>query len=216
MSKLWAEFSGTFFLLAVVVGSGIMGESISGGNNGIALLINTISTGAALYVLITLLGPLSGAHFNPLVSAMCCLWGHLDARMFLKYVAAQLLGAVCGVLFAHLMFGLPLVQTGIKVREGVGILSGEFLATFGLLAVIMLAERFSKDKVALLVALYITSAYLFTSSTSFANPAVTIARSFTATFAGIAPHSVMGFLTAEVTGLVIAMLLLHCRPQKGN
>lgn len=208
MTKYIAEFIGTFLLLAVIVGSGIMGERISDGNQGIALLINAISTGAALYVLITLLSPISGAHLNPLVSVKCVVEKSLNIQSLCGYLLAQFTGAMLGVMFAHLMFELPLIQLGIKVRVGIGILSAECLATCGLLAVIMLGERTNKDKIALLVALYITSAYLFTSSTSFANPAVTVARSLTATFAGIAPASAVGFVMVEMIGFGVAMLLL--------
>lgn len=207
MKNLVAEMLGTFLLLAVVVGSGIMGETIAGGNTGIALLINTISTGAALYVLITLLGPISGAHFNPLVSIKCMVERSLKPGMTVAYITAQIVGAILGVIFAHLMFGQAVLQAGVKVRAGTGILLAEGLASFGLLATIMLGERFAKDKIPALVAFYITSAYLFTASTSFANPAVTIARSLTATFAGIAPASVAGFIMVEFVGLLFAFLI---------
>ncbi|MBI1272636.1 MAG: aquaporin family protein [Alphaproteobacteria bacterium] len=211
MNKIIAEFIGTFLLLAAIVGSGIMGETISGGNTGVALLINTVSTGAALYVLITVIGPISGAHINPLVSAKCLMEKTMTAKLFSAYVLAQVAGAVLGVIFAHLMFDAPLVQMGVKDRSGTGILVAEFLATFGLIATIVLGERFCKDKIATLVAFYITSAFLFTASTSFANPAVTLARSLTATFAGITRESAVGFFVVQVLGLIAAMALLGNR-----
>ena len=183
-SKIVAEFFGTALLLAVITGSGIMGESMSAGNAAIALLGNSIATGCGLFVLITLLVPISGAHFNPLVSLMCWRAGVLELKTLLAYVAAQFLGAIAGVWITHFIFGLTILQASTKPRTGVGIWVSEFLATLILLGVIRLSVKYANEKVALLVAMTVTAGYWFTSSTFFANPAVTLARSLTNTFVG--------------------------------
>ncbi len=206
---VWAETVGTAFLLVVVVGSGIMGEQLAQGNVAIALLANSLATGCGLYFLITLLGPISGAHFNPVVSLRAFLLQDLTAAMLSAYVAAQVVGGVLGVWIAHLMFDLPILQTSAKLRTGVGHWSGEVVATLGLILTIGLGERFKRNEIPLLVASYITAAYWFTSSTSFANPAVTVARSLSDTFAGIAPVSVWGFVVAQTVGLALGMGLLR-------
>ncbi|MCA3725502.1 MAG: aquaporin [Phenylobacterium sp.] len=202
--RLAAEGLGTALLLSIVVGSGIMGERLSGGNDAIALMLNTVSTGAGLAVLITLLGPISGAHFNPLVSVLSAGDRDLAAREALARVAVQVVAAVAGVFLAHAMFELPLFQVSDKVRSGGGQVLSEAVATFGLILVIRLASRLDPGATPALVALYITAAYGFTASTSFANPAVTLARSLTDTFAGIAPESVPGFLLGQVGGALAA------------
>lgn len=203
---LLAEYLGTAALLAVVVGSGIMGERLSAGNAAIALLANAGATGTGLFVLITLLAPLSGAHLNPLVSVVAWMRGHLAASELVAYVVAQIAGAVCGVMIAHAMFDLPLVEFGAKVRSGAGQWFSEFVATAGLLATILLGAQAARRQVPALVGCYIAAAYWFTASTSFANPAVTLARSLTDTFAGIRPADVGGFIAAQTlaTALVIA------------
>ncbi len=203
--RLAAEALGSALLLAVVIGSGIMGERLAGGNVAIALLGNTLSTGAALVVLITMLGPISGAHFNPAVTLAFTLRGEIAPRLALAYVAAQIVGAVLGVYAAHGMFAEPIVQLSTKLREGPSQLFSEAIATFGLLATIFGCLRFRPDFTPVAVGLYITSAYWFTASTSFANPAVTIARSLSDTFAGIAPHSALGFILAQLVGAPVAV-----------
>lgn len=204
--RLAAEGAGTALLLAIVVGSGMMGEGLSGGNDAVALLLNTVSTGAGLFVLITLLGPVSGAHFNPLVTLLGAASGQLGRGETLARMAVQVAGAVMGVFLAHAMFDQPLAQVSGKVRDGAGQVLSEAVATFGLLMVIQLGARLAPGAVAGLVALYITAAYGFTASTAFANPAVTLARSLTDTFAGIAPASVPGFLVGQAAGAVAAAL----------
>jgi glycerol uptake facilitator-like aquaporin len=195
-----AEALGSALLLAIVIGSGIMGERLAQGNAAIALLANAIATGCGLVVLISLFGPVSGAHFNPLVSIAAWCEGELSAGALLAFIAAQCIGCIAGAWLAHFMFDLPILQTSAKVRAGAGQWAGEFVATFGLLFLIRfgVAQRFSN--LAMLVALYITAAYWFTSSTSFANPAVTLARSMSDTFAGIHPASVFGFVAAQIAG----------------
>lgn len=204
--RLAAEGVGTALLLAIVVGSGVMGEALSGGNDAVALLLNTVSTGAGLFVLITLLGPVSGAHFNPLVTLLGAASGQLGRGEALARLAVQVAGAILGVFLAHAMFDQPLVQVSGKVRDGAGQVLSEAVATFGLLMVIQLGARLAPSAVAGLVALYITAAYGFTASTAFANPAVTLARSLTDTFAGIAPASAPGFLVGQAAGAVAAAL----------
>ncbi len=208
-SRAAAEALGTAFLLAAVVGSGIMGERLSGGNVALALLANAIATGAALFALITAFAPWSGAHFNPVVTLALAADGALRWRDVPPYVAAQLAGAVLGVWAAHAMFDLPILETSTKLRGGIGQMFGEFVATFGLLVVIESGRRHARDRIAISVAAYITAAYWFTSSTSFANPAVTIARALTDTFAGIEPGNVAGFILAQLFGGATAALL--CR-----
>ncbi len=198
-----SEFLGTALLLVAVVGSGIMGEQLSAGNAAVALLANAIATGAALFVLIHILGPVSGAHFNPVVSTYMRFKGKLTNSVWLGFIVSQTVGAVAGVLIAHYIFALPLLQVSRHARDGMPQVISESIATFGLLLTICAFERSNPDRTPTGVALYITGAYWFTSSTSFANPAVTIARMFTNTFAGIAPHSAPGFIVGEVIGLVV-------------
>ena len=202
--RLVAEALGTALLLAVVVGSGIMGERLSGGNDAIALLGNTLATGAALVVLITILGPISGAHFNPAVTLALLLRRELSPGLALAYVAAQVAGAVVGVFVAHAMFAEPILQVSTKLRDGPAQAFSEFVATFGLLLTIFGAQRFRPDFTPTAVGLYITAAYWFTASTSFANPAVTLARSLSDTFAGIAPTSAPAFIAMQLVGAVVA------------
>ena len=193
--------------VSIVVGSGIMGERRSGGNGAIALMLNTVSTGAGLAVLITLLGPISGAHFNPLVSILAARDRDLAAGEALARLGVQVVAAIAGVVLAHAMFDLPLFQVSDKVRSGGGQVLSEGVATFGLITVIRLASRLAPGATAALVALYITAAYGFTASTAFANPAVTLARSLTDTFAGIAPGSVPGFLLGQAGGALAAWVV---------
>lgn len=204
--KLLAEAIGSFFLFATVIGSGVMAEQLSGGNVGIALMGNTVATGAMLFVLITMLGPISGAHFNPAVTLVMRLRGELGSGAALAYAVAQVLGGVLGVWAAHVMFALPVIQISQHVRSGVGQWTGEFIATFGLLITILGTVKARPQWVPASVALYITSAYWFTSSTSFANPAITLARSLSDTFAGIAPVDVLGFVLAQLAGALAAWL----------
>lgn len=203
---LFAEALGSFFLFATVVGSGIMAESLAGGNVAIALLGNTLATAAILYVLITMLGPVSGAHFNPAVTLVFSLRREIGAGLALAYVAAQLGGGILGVWAAHLMFDLPILQSSTTVRTGVGQWAGEFIATIGLLLTILATREANNRSVPLSVALYIAAGCWFTSSTSFANPAITVARSLTDTFAGIAPVDVLGFVAAQLAGAICALL----------
>ncbi|MGJ8528059.1 aquaporin [Maritalea sp.] len=204
---LLAEFLGTAFLLATVVGSGIMAERLADGNIAIALLGNTIPTGAILFVLITILGPISGAHFNPAVTMVMALNGDLKRFDALPYIAVQIIGGLVGVWCAHMMFAEQVLQISQKDRFGQGQWFSEFVATFGLILVIFLAVKFKREAVASVVGLYITSAYWFTASTSFANPAVTIARSLSDSFAGIAPMSVMPFIGAQLLGALAALMI---------
>jgi glycerol uptake facilitator-like aquaporin len=201
-----AEAVGTALLLAIVVGSGIMGERLAQGNMAVALLANSIATGAGLYALIVIFAPVSGAHFNPVVSGVSVWDGRLSKYYGMVYVLAQISGAFGGVAAAHAMFGLPIVQVSAHMRPTLGESFGEFIATFGLVLVISLALRFRVEATPLLVAAFITSAYWFTSSTSFANPAVTFARAMTDTFAGISPHSVPLFVSGQLVGGVAATL----------
>jgi glycerol uptake facilitator-like aquaporin len=204
-----AEALGTAALLAIVVGSGIMGERLDAGNAAVALLANSLATGAGLYVLISVLGPISGAHFNPAVSTVMCWRGDLSHERLLRYVAAQVLGAVVGVWIAHAMFDLPILQASMKVRTSSGQWVSEIVATSGLLATILLGLRASAKAVPALVACYITAAYWFTASTSFANPAVTIARSLTNTFAGIRAADAPGFIAAQAVAVILAVVVLR-------
>lgn len=208
MQKLAAEFIGTAFLLIGVVGSGIMAEALSGGNTGLALLANAIATGTMLYAIITTLGPVSGAHFNPAVTAYFALRGDLPRRDVLPYMAAQVAGGILGVWLSHLMFDLPILQSSTTARTGLNLWSSEVIATFGLLFVIVGGLRSRAEAVPTLVALYITGAYWFTSSTSFANPAVTIARGLSDTFSGIAPAHVPMFIVMQFVGVGIGLLIL--------
>jgi len=204
---LMAELLGTGLLLAGVVGSGIMGEQLAGGNTAVALLANTIATGAILFVLISVLGPVSGAHFNPAVSLAMCLTGKMERHRLWPYIACQIVGAVLGVWLAHAMFDLPVLQYSTKLRWGFGQWIAEAVATFGLLLTIFGGIRFNAAAVPALVGFYITAAYWFTASTSFANPAVTLARSLSNTFAGIAPGCVIPFIIAQLCGMVAALAL---------
>jgi glycerol uptake facilitator-like aquaporin len=204
-----AEALGTAFLLAAVVGSGIMGERLSGGNVAIALLANTLATGAMLVTLILTFGPISGAHFNPAVTLADASQGGIPWREVPGYIAAQAAGALLGVGAAHLMFGEALLQVSQHVRAGGSQLFSEFVATFGLLGVIWGCSRLRADAVPFAVGLYITGAYWFTASTSFANPAVTLARSFTNTFAGIRPVDAPGFVVAQLAGAFAATFLFR-------
>ena len=208
-ARLTAEFVGTAFLLAAVVGSGIMGERLSGGNVAIALLANTIATGAALVALILTFGPISGAHLNPAVTLAEALQRGVRWREVPGYLAAQILGAFSGVAIAHLMFGLPLFAASGRVRSGAPQLFSEFIATFGLMAVILGCSRMRPSAVPFAVGAYITAAYWFTASTSFANPAVAMARAATDTFAGIRPTDVAGFIGAQLLGAATASLLFR-------
>lgn len=207
LRRLVAETLGTALLLAVVIGSGVMGETLSGGNVAIALLGNTLATGAALVVLITLLGPVSGAHFNPAVTLVMALRRDIGPALALAYAAAQTLGAVLGVWLAHAMFAQPVLQVSDKLRDGPAQVVSEAVATFGLIGTILGVSKFRPDLVAVCVGLYITAAYWFTASTSFANPAVTVARSLSDTFAGIAPAFVPGFIGGQIAGALIALLV---------
>src|SRR5271170_7307003 len=199
-----AECLGTAFLLAAVVGSGIMAQKLAGGNNALALLCNTLPTGAILAVLILTFGPISGAHFNPAVSIGMALRGELAPKSTAIYVGAQVIGAILGVWAAHLMFELPLWQVSGTVRTGPGQWFAEAVATFGLLLTILGCSTRTPSAVPYAVGLYITSAYWFTASTSFANPAVTIARSISDTFAGIAPSGIFAFIAAQILGALVA------------
>jgi glycerol uptake facilitator-like aquaporin len=205
--RLAAEGLGSFFLFATVIGSGIMADGLSGGNVAIALLGNTLATGAMLFVLITMLGPISGAHMNPAVSLVAAARGELRWTDAAAYVLVQLLLGILGAWAAHLMFDLPMLQYSVKARTGAGQWLGEGIATFGLVLTILGTVKHRQAWVPASVALYITAAYWFTSSTSFANPAITIARSLSDTFAGIAPHDVPLFIAAQLTGAAAAAML---------
>lgn len=205
--RIAAEGLGSFFLFAAVIGSGIMAEALAGGNVAIALLGNTLATGAILFVLIAMLAPVSGAHFNPAVTLVMAWRGELPWRDAAPYVLAQLAGGLLGALAAHLMFDLPLWQYSAKSRTGVGQLAGELVATFGLILTILGTVKHRPKLAPASVALYITSAYWFTSSTSFANPAITFVRSLTDSFAGIAPADVPPFIAAQLLGALLAALV---------
>lgn len=202
--RIAAEGIGSFFLFACVIGSGIMAQALSSGNDGVALLANTAATGAILFVLITMLGPVSGAHFNPAVTLVFALRRELPWPDAAVYVAAQLALGILGAWTAHLMFDLPILQLSAKARTGLGQWTGEFVATFGLVLTILGTVRYKPQAVAASVGLYITAAYWFTSSTSFANPAITVARSLSDTFAGITPHDVPMFVVVQVAGGIAA------------
>ncbi|HXG79938.1 MAG TPA: MIP/aquaporin family protein [Methyloceanibacter sp.] len=205
--RLAAEALGTFFLVMAVVGSGIMAENLSGGNEALALLCNTLATAAVLVVIVTIFVSVSGAHFNPAVTLVMSLRGAIARRPALAYVAAQIVAGCAGAIAAHLMFGLEAVQIGGTARNGFGQWLGEFIATFGLIMTILGCVRFRPEALPAAVGLYIGSAYWFTSSTSFANPAVTIARSLSDTFAGIAPEDAPAFIAAELGGALVAAWL---------
>ena len=207
--RLTAEAIGTAMLLAAVVGSGIMGDRLSGGNEAIALLANTVATAAALVALILTFGPISGAHFNPAVSVADASQGGLEWHQVPGYVAAQVLGAVAGVWIAHVMFGERVLMVSLHARSGPALMVSEFVATFGLLSVIWGCSRRRSDAVPFAIAAYIAAAYWFTASTSFANPAVTLARALTDTFAGIRPVDVPGFIVGQLAGATAATLLFR-------
>jgi glycerol uptake facilitator-like aquaporin len=207
--RLAAEAIGTAMLLAAVVGSGIMADRLSGGNGAIALLANTVATAAALVALILTFGPISGAHFNPAVSVADASQGGLEWRAVPAYIAAQILGAVVGVWIAHVMFEERVLMLSLHARSGPAQMFSEFVATFGLLSVIWGCSRHRSDAVPFAVAAYIAAAYWFTASTSFANPAVTLARALTDTFAGIRPADVPGFILAQLAGAAAATLLFR-------
>ncbi len=209
LQKLWAEGLGTAFLLATVVGSGIMGESLSGGNVGIALLANTLATGAILYVLISVLGPVSGAHFNPAVTLAFRLEQQISNSLSIGYVLVQIIGGLIGVWAAHAMFDQSIWQISEKIRTGPSQWFSEVIATFGLVFIILGAVRVNKGAVAASVGLYITAAYWFTASTSFANPAVTIARSLSDTFAGVRPVDAPEFILAQISGGILAVVFFR-------
>lgn len=204
--RLWAEALGSFFLFATVIGSGIMGETLAGGNTAVALLANTGATAAILFVLIAMLGPVSGAQFNPAVTLVLRLRGGETTGSAISLVTAQLAGGVLGVIAAHAMFDQPLLQVSQHLRSGPGQWLAEGIATFGLITTILLTARHRPTALPASVALYIAAAYWFTASTSFANPAITVARSLSDTFAGIAPQSVPGFVLAQVVGAFAAQL----------
>ena len=197
-----AEFFGTGLLLMIVVGSGIMGEQLAAGNAAVALLGNSIATGAGLYVLISVLGPLSGAHFNPAVTLMFWRSGEVSTSLAAKFIPAQFIGGILGVWLTHAMFALPIIQTSAKARTGLAQWLSELIATLILLLTIHLGVKRTPEKVPMLVALIVTAGYWFTASTFFANPAVTVARSFSDTFAGIAPGHVLGFVLAQSAALL--------------
>lgn len=203
--RLAAECLGTALLVATVVGSGIMGEKLAGGNIALALLGNTLPTGAILVVLILAFGPISGAHFNPAVSLVMGLRKEHPWREFLPYAAAQIVGGCIGTLIAHGMFELPLLEFAVKARTGPAQWFAEFIATFGLIVTILAVSRFKAEAIPVAVGLYITAAYWFTASTSFANPAVTIARALTDSFSGIAPGDVPMFIVAQLAGALAGL-----------
>lgn len=207
--RLVAELLGTAFLLAVVVGSGIMGETLADGNVGLALLANSLATGAGLFALILIFAPISGAHFNPVVSLYAAMEKHISWREAGLYVVVQIIGAVLGVVAAHVMFAAPIVELSQHVRTGGAQWWSEFVATFGLLAVIISTSRSNHQTTPAAVAAYITAAYWFTASTSFANPAVTLARTLTDTFAGIRPVDSLGFIAMQIVGAVAAVLVFR-------
>ncbi len=205
--RLAAEAIGSFFLFAGVIGSGVMAEGLAQGNDALALLANTVATGAVLYVLIAMLGPISGAHFNPAVTLAFALRRELPPREAALYVAVQLGAGVLGAFAVHLMFDMEILQFSTKARAGIGQWTGEFVATFGLVLTILVLLRTRVEAIPAGVALYITAAYWFTSSTSFANPAITLVRSLSDSFAGIAPGDVPGFVLAQLAGGIAATAL---------
>lgn len=202
-----AEFLGTFLLVTSVVGSGIMAEDLSQGNTATALLANAIATGATLYVIITIFGPISGAHFNPVVTLVMFFRRQISSRKSIAYVVFQILGGICGTVAAHLMFELPVLQFSTTARTGLSQYFSEVIATFGLLLTILFGVKHKIEAVPTLVALYITAAYWFTASTSFANPSVTIARTFSDTFSGINYNDTGIFIVAQILGAVFALIL---------
>lgn len=208
-AKFFSEFLGTAFLVMIVLGSGIMGQNLFQDQAGLALLANSLATGAGLFVLIQCLGPISGAHMNPAVSLVEVLWGQLDKKPLPIYLLAQFLGAYLGVILSHLMFDLPVFQISTIDRSGSHLLIAEVIATFGLICVVALAGKKHMEFAPLSVASYITSAYWFTSSTSFSNPAVTFARIFTNSFGGMSPIHLLAFVSAQIFGALVAWFLLN-------
>ena len=208
MRAYLSEFTGTTILLATVIGSGIMGETLANGNTAIALLGNTIATGAILYVLITIFGPISGAHFNPTVTVAMLIAKKITAKDAIIFIILQILGAGLGVLIAHGMFELDIFQISSKLRQGASQGFSEIIATFGLILVIFGGLKLRADAIPALVGFYITSAYWFTASTSFANPAVTLARSLSDTFAGINPSNIIMFISCQFIGMLVALILV--------
>jgi glycerol uptake facilitator-like aquaporin len=202
---LLAEGLGSFLLFACVIGSGVMGEQLAGGNTAVALLANTGATAAMLFVLIAMLGPISGAHFNPAVTLAFALRGEMPWNRVVPYAGVQVASGVMGAFAVHLMFDLPILQMSAHARTGIGQWTGELLATFGLVLVILLTRHHRSQAVPASVALYIAAAYWFTSSTSFANPAITIVRSLSDTFSGIAPADVPMFIAAQLAGMMLAL-----------
>jgi glycerol uptake facilitator-like aquaporin len=209
LRRALAEGLGTALLLAAVVGSGIMGEQLSGGNNAMALLANAIATGLALFALIVAFAPRSGAHFNPVITVLLAIRREVARADIAPYLAAQFTGAILGVLLAHAMFDLPLLQTSIRERASVGQWISEIVATFGLVFVVLSSQRAERWAAPAAIGAYIAAAYWFTASTSFANPAVTLARGFTATFAGISPGHVAPFIGAQIVGAILGALANH-------
>jgi glycerol uptake facilitator-like aquaporin len=216
LGKSFAEMLGTAALLAVVAGSGIMGERLAGGNVALALLANSLATGFALYALISLFGPLSGAHFNPVVTLTEMLLGKLRWPQLAAYWAAQWSGAILGIWLAHLMFDLPVLQTSTHIRSSIGQFISEMVATTGLLVLIIGLSRHAAERIPAAVGAYIAAAYWFTASTSFANPAVTTARMLTDTFAGICPHDAPAFLLAQLLSVFVALGLARLLRSTGS
>jgi len=208
MRAYLSEFTGTAMLLATVIGSGIMGETLANGNTAIALLGNTIATGSILYVLITVFGPISGAHFNPAVTIAMLISKKISIKDALIFIILQILGAGLGVMIAHGMFGLEILQISSKLRQGPSQGFSEVIATFGLILIIFGGLKVRPEAIPALVGFYITSAYWFTASTSFANPAVTLARSLSNTFAGISPNNIVMFISCQFIGMLIALIII--------
>ena len=208
MRAYLSEFTGTAMLLATVIGSGIMGETLANGNTAIALLGNTIATGSILYVLITVFGPISGAHFNPAVTIAMLISKKILMKDALIFIGLQILGAGLGVMIAHSMFGLEILQISSKLRQGPSQGFSEVIATFGLILIIFGGLKVRPEAIPALVGFYITSAYWFTASTSFANPAVTLARSLSNTFAGISPNNVFMFISCQFIGMLVALIII--------
>ena len=208
MRAYLSEFTGTAMLLATVIGSGIMGETLANGNTAIALMGNTIATGSILYVLITVFGPISGAHFNPAVTIAMLISKKISMKDALIFIGLQILGAGLGVMIAHGMFGLEILQISSKLRQGPSQGFSEVIATFGLILIIFGGLKVRPEAIPALVGFYITSAYWFTASTSFANPAVTLARSLSNTFAGISPNNVVMFISCQFIGMLVALIII--------
>ena len=208
MRAYLSEFTGTAMLLATVIGSGIMGETLANGNTAIALMGNTIATGSILYVLITVFGPISGAHFNPAVTIAMLISKKISMKDALIFIVLQILGAGLGVMIAHGMFGLEILQISSKLRQGPSQGFSEVIATFGLILIIFGGLKVRPEAIPALVGFYITSAYWFTASTSFANPAVTLARSLSNTFAGISPNNVFMFISCQFIGMLVALIII--------